>query len=87
LHSSQVHRAETPPLRDRLQELENRFADLRQARVTAPFSAEELMRFFSLFYRSRQLTDELSQSVESSNRLDHASGIADKSSRAAPVHS
>jgi hypothetical protein len=75
-----------PPLRDRSLELEGRFADLRQARVTVPFSAEELTRFFSLLYRSGQLTEELSRSVEFANALDHASRTADNNSQAAAGH-
>lgn len=72
-----------PPLRDRSLELESRFAGLRQARVTVPFSAEEMMRFFSLLYRSRQLTEELSRSMEFANALDHAIRKADNNSQAA----
>ena len=75
-----------PPLRDRSLELEGRFADLRQARVTVPFPAEELMRFFSLLYRSGQLTEELSRSVEFANALDHTSRTADNNSQAAAGH-
>src|SRR5262249_34877727 len=42
-------------LLESLQELENRFAELRAAGATRPFLTDELMRFYSLFYRSRQL--------------------------------
>lgn len=76
-----------PPLRDRSLELESRFADLRQARVTVAFSADELMRFFSLLYRSGQLTEELSRSVEFANALHHASRTPDNNSQAAAGHS
>jgi uncharacterized membrane protein YccC len=60
------------PLRDRVQELENRFADLRRAGATIPFSTDEVARFYSLFYRVRQLADELARSVEFANALDHS---------------
>ena len=65
----------------------SRFADLRQARVTAPFSADELMRFFSLLYRSGQLTEELSRSVEFANALHHASRTPDNNFHATARHS
>ena len=61
-----------PPLRDRVQELENGFADLRRAGAAIPFPTEEVIRFYSLFYRSRQLADELSRSLEFANALDHS---------------
>jgi uncharacterized membrane protein YccC len=79
-------RPPVPPLGERLQELEDRFSDLRRARVMVPFSAEELMRLFSLLYRSRQLTDELGRSVEFANALDHAIAIKEESSQAAAGH-
>ncbi|MGZ5172351.1 MAG: FUSC family protein [Burkholderiales bacterium] len=70
------------PLQGALQELENRFSDLRAAGATRPFPTEELMRFYSLFYRSRQLADELTRCVEFANALDHATshGPADTNS-------
>jgi uncharacterized membrane protein YccC len=60
-----------PPLRDRSHDLENKFADLREARVTEPFSALELMRFASLYLLVRAVTEELSRSVESAHALRH----------------
>jgi uncharacterized membrane protein YccC len=75
-----------PPLRDYSQELEHRFANLRQAGATLAFSGEEVMRFFSLFYRSRQLIDELHRSVEFANALDHGSQTGKKISQAAAAH-
>jgi uncharacterized membrane protein YccC len=65
-----------PPLRERSEDLENRFANLLEARLAEPFSAAELIRFASLFSWSRQLTEELSRCMEWAHALDQ-SRIAD----------
>jgi uncharacterized membrane protein YccC len=77
-------RPSAEPLPDSLQELENRFAELRTAGATRPHPTEELMRFYSMFYRSRQLVDELMRCLEFANALDHRSRIGSADGGSAP---
>lgn len=62
----------TASLDNALEEVENRFTDLRQTGHMRQYDNDELLRFYSLFYRLRQLTNELIRDTEFANALEHA---------------
>jgi uncharacterized membrane protein YccC len=68
-----------PPARLALEEplarLDDDFASLRASGAARRHESEELLRFYSLFYRLRQLVAELTRCAEFANALDHSAHL------------
>jgi uncharacterized membrane protein YccC len=58
-----------PPLQAALRELEQQFESARQAGVFRAYNSDELLRFYSFFYRLQQMTGELARSLEATGAL------------------
>ncbi|MFB3814258.1 MAG: aromatic acid exporter family protein [Terriglobales bacterium] len=65
--ASELHErrtAEPPALEATLENMERRFSTVRRSGASLEYTSDELLRFYSLFYRLRQLVSELTRSAE-----------------------
>jgi hypothetical protein len=60
------------PLEECVGALESEFTTLRQNGTPIQYGSDELLRFYSLFYRLRHLANELDRSLEFANALEHS---------------
>jgi uncharacterized membrane protein YccC len=67
-----VHEPLPPGLKASLQLLDDEFDRLRAAGVFRTYGSDELLRFYSLLYRLRQLVSELERCADFANALDHS---------------
>ena len=67
-----VHEPLPADLTSALQRLDDEFDRLRAEGTFRTYSSDELLRFYSLLYRLRQLVSELSRCAEFANALDHS---------------
>ncbi len=61
-----------PLLVQALYDLETRFNELRQAGTGLQYATDEILRFYALFYRLRQLVGELQRDEDFGNALEHS---------------
>lgn len=64
--------SQLPALDEKMESLDSQFTLLRQKGVPIQYSSDELLRFYSLFYRLRHLVSELERSLEFANALEHS---------------
>lgn len=67
-----VHEPLPPDLKTALQQLDDEFDKLRASGALRTHSSDEMLRFYSLLYRLRQLVSELARCAEFANALDHS---------------
>jgi uncharacterized membrane protein YccC len=67
-----VHEPLPPDLKNALQQLDDEFDRLRASGALRTHGTDEMLRFYSLLYRLRQLVSEVARCAEFANALDHS---------------